>query len=600
MQALKEAAEQCAAEFLEAFQRIDGELGTESKSEFHGIDAFVNRLNRFKAAFDNLVRQTEVTTIRQRNALLPIQKLPEELLRLIFHITLLVSADRRRSHYVRRISALRAVSWAWRGLIDRTPLFWTHISSNDHPDFVSNALERSLNLPLYLKHTVPTAPARRPAFFDKVSAHQNRWKYVVLHEPTAELLQTYFHVPNPSITGLLLSTDTGYASGEASLNKLLGGEIANLEELRAVRWKNIVWSEVHFRQLRVLEIEDYHMLGMGVIFDILAENPCLEIFRLHSIVFARYTLPSPTPPPINLDRLVELKLVNIEQVVETETGGKDAAITRLLRRIRIPACSNFEMDSWLKDGPGISSEELVDLIPPPMQVIARGRLETSDTRPVVVDACFGEGNFQFKAVRGSRSRPSFAIKLGALPRSIAKKWITEQMEEESAQTLDLRLRFEYPEGELSLDDISYFQRWESVTSLDINGRSLPPYPSSREFLWHLSTPFVSETRGETMPFPRLKNLRLFDLPFKGKDLVNSITLRFGSDAPAPEELAIILADGLAGRPEWYIDSIKTIPGVKDVRLSDDLDEMCSVSSVSDWPPHERSISSSCSTESCEG
>ncbi|KAG8915138.1 hypothetical protein FRC00_007444, partial [Tulasnella sp. 408] len=540
-----------------------------------------------------LVRKTELKTIRQRNALLPIQKLSEELLLLIFQGILLTSTARRRRHYVRRISALRAVSSAWRDLIDRTPLFWTHVSSNDHPDFVSNALEKSTNHPLHLEYTVFPPSESGSAFFDKASAHRTRWKSVALHEPSAELLQTYFHVPNAFITALLLSTDIGYASGEAGLDKLLGGEVANLEELRAVSWKNIVWSEAHLTKLRILEIEDYQMLGMEVIFNILAENPSLEILRLRSIVFAQYTPPFPAPPQINMEHLVELKLAAIEQEPETGTeraGGGDVAIAHILQHVRSPACHEYEIQLRLRDGSGISPEELVDLIPPPMQVLSRGRPEVSDPKHAIVNAYFEEQKLLIRAFRYPRFRPSCTIGLIDFPNTIARKWLIEKMGEESGQTLDLRLRFDYSEGELSLDDIASFQRCESVTCLDIIGRSHPPNsPSpSREFLRHLSTPFVSENGTKMMPFPRLKTLRLSDLPFKGKDLVDSITLRFHSDTPAPEELTIILGDGPGGRPESYIDSIRAIAGVKDVRFYDalEMDETRSVSSGSDSPPHK--------------
>ncbi|KAG8926260.1 hypothetical protein FRC01_009153 [Tulasnella sp. 417] len=599
MKALKQAAEQCATEFLETFQRADSARGIESKSEFDAVDAFINRFDTFKASFDYLVRQTEAITIRQRNALLPILKLPEELLRLIFHLALLNSSGRRRRNYLRRISTLRAVSWVWRDLIDRTPLFWTQISSSDHPDFVSNAFDKSLKLPLHLNYTGLTDFEYEAAFFDKASPHQTRWKSVAIHEPSAELLHTYFNNPNPSITGLLLSTDTGYALGEAGLDKLLGGEVEKLEELRAIRWRNIVWSDARFTQLRVLEIEDYQTLGMGVIFDILAGNPSLEVFRLDSIRFAEYTPPDPAPPEINLERLTELKLANIEQVVETDTEGKDVAITHILQRIRAPACRKFEVESCLEDGSGIKPEELVDLMLPPMQVIARGRLEVSDSRPIVMNVCFGEGMLKIKGFGDLRSRPSFAVKLGDLPGSIARRWITEQLEGESSRTLDLRLRFKFAGGELPLDEITPFQCWESVTSLDINGAPHHPYTSSREFLRHLSAPFVSDEGAKRMPFPRLEILRLFDFPFKGKDLVDSVTMRFDSNALAPEGLTVILADGAGGRPGSYIDTIRAIPGVKDVRLSDDPTLDGTASLVSDWPPHEP-LGETGDTESCEG
>lgn len=305
-----------------------------------------------------------------------------------------------------------------------------------------------------------------------------------------------------------------------------------------------------------------------------------------------------------MGHLVELKLAGIEQELETGTeragaGGGDVAIAHILQHIRSPVCHKLEIQLRLRNGSGISPEELVDLIPPPMQVLSRGGPEVFDSRHAIVNAYFEEEKLQIRAFRDPPSRPSCTIALIDFPNTIARKWLIEQMGEESGQTLDLRLRFDYSEGELSLDDIASFQRWESVTCLDIIGPSRPPYglSPSREFLQHLSTPFVSENGAKMMSFPRLKTLRLSDLPFKGKDLVDSITLRFHSDTLAPEELTIILGDGPGGRPESYFDSIRTIAGVKDVRFYDglEMDEMYSVSSESDWPPHKENSDQEYST-----
>ncbi|KAG8947401.1 hypothetical protein FRC04_010721 [Tulasnella sp. 424] len=629
MQGLKQASEQCAAEFWEAFQRLDGMLDTGSESGFEGIDALLKRFDSFKATFDDLVRQTEVKPIRQRNALLPIQKLPDELLQLIFHLLLFTTTGLRRSHYVRRISTLRAVSWSWRNLIDRAPLFWAHISSKDHADFVSEALEKSLNLPLHVRSMGSDTHERELAFLDKVFAHRHRWESVAIHEPQAELVQTYFHFPAPTLKKLLLSTDSRQPSEGAGFNKVFGGELENLEVLRAVRWKTIEWSDTHFTQLRVLEIEDYDRLNMGAIFNILAGNPCLEVFRLDFIAFAPYTPPHPIPSPIALESLQELTWTNVRQEVETPTGGSDVALTRILQRIRVPTCSKFEVDSWLQDGSGVSPEELVRLILPPMQVTARTTCEKSNLHPIVVDASFGESEFQLKASRGvegrreasrgSCSTPSFSIKVGALPRSIAKRWMTDQLGGESARTLELRLSFEYAEGGPSLGDVIYFQEWESVSKLDINGGSESQQSIARELFLLLSTPCDSANGVKIMPFPALQTLRLSNLPFKGKDLVASMTARFGSDTTiasgdgvsALAALSIILADGAGGRTEEYLDKIRAIPGIKALKLFEEkafslfgepptIHDTSSILSVSDWPPLGPFIEESGNSSESEG
>ncbi|KAG8947662.1 hypothetical protein FRC04_010596 [Tulasnella sp. 424] len=596
MQSLKQASEQCAAEFWEAFRRLECTLDIGSESGFEGIDASLKRFASFKATCANLVRHTEVKHIRQRNALLPIQKLPDELLHLIFHLLLFTATDLRRNFYVWRISTLRAVSWSWRDLIDCTPRFWAHISSKDHTDFVSDALKKSLNLPLHMKYTGSVMHEPELAFLDKVFAHRHRWESVAIHEPQGELVQTFFHFPAPTLKKLLLSTDTGYASGGGALDELFGGELKNLEVLRAVRWKNIKWSDAYFTGLRVLEIEDYYMLDMGPIFNILAGNPCLEVLRLHFIAFAQYTPPHPIPSPIALESLRELTWTDVRQEVETRTGGRDVALTRILQCIRVPACSKFEVDSWLQDGSGVSPEELVRLILPPMQVAARTTSGISNLHPVVVDASFGERGFQLKASRDSRSTASFSVDLGALPRSLAKRWMTDQLGEESPRTLDLRLSFEYTEDEPSVADVIYFQQWESVTQLDIDGSSGSQQSIARELFRLLATPYDSANGVKIMPFPALQTLRLSNLiAFNGEDLVASMTARFSSDAPiasgngvsTPAALSIILGDVTGGHPEEYFNKIRAIQGIKALRLFEErpaIDDISSILSVSDWPP----------------
>ncbi|KAG8947658.1 hypothetical protein FRC04_010592 [Tulasnella sp. 424] len=595
MQGLKQASEVWAIEFWETFRRLDGMLDTGSESGFEGIDASLRRFDSFKATFDNLVRHTEVKNIRQRNALLPIQKLPDNLLHLIFHLLLFTTTGIRKNLYVWRISTLRAVSWSWRDLIDRTPLYWVRISSGDGTDFVSDALKKSLNLPLHIKYTGSVMYGPESAFLDTVSAHRHRWESVAIHEPQGELVQTYFHFPAPSIKELLLSTDTGYASGGGGLDELFGGELKNLEVLRAVRWKNVEWDDAYFTRLRVLEIEDCYMLDMGPIFNILAGNPCLEVFRLHFIAFARYHPPHPIPSPIVLESLRELTWTDVRQEVETPTGGTDVALARILRHIRVPACSKFEVEVWMKDGSGVSPEELVRLILPPMQVAARTTSGKSNLHPVVVDASFGERGFQLKASRDSRSTASFSVDLGALPRSLAKRWMTDQLGEESPRTLDLRLSFEYTEDEPSVADVIYFQQWESVTQLDIDGSSGSQQSIARELFRLLSTPCDSVNGVKIMPFPALQTLRLFNLiAFNGEDLVASMTARFSSDAPpiasgdgvsAPAALSIILADGPGGRPEKYFNKIRAIPGIKDLKFFEEPPTIRDTPSIfSVWPP----------------
>ncbi|KAG8914202.1 hypothetical protein FRC00_000578 [Tulasnella sp. 408] len=133
-----------------------------------------------------------VTTQRRRNDLLPIQRLPPEVLSTIISHAL---AEVESYNHQQRLIQLSTVSSWWRSVALETPSLWSVIDSNDADWVVSLALERSKDAPLTVVsqegcHTTTLSgrcACRHPTlgpddFFELVSPHTTRWGSVSLRQ----------------------------------------------------------------------------------------------------------------------------------------------------------------------------------------------------------------------------------------------------------------------------------------------------------------------------------------------------------------------------------------------------------------------------------
>ncbi|KAG9047381.1 hypothetical protein FS837_002434 [Tulasnella sp. UAMH 9824] len=585
-------------------QESDAELsqhGSDAEMSMHEstegslevMDLRLQCMADFKVFFDDSVRRETVKHVRHRNALLPIGTLPTELLQDIFTLLLLTAEGSRKRRFVPTLITLRAVSWSWRDLLEGTPTFWTHISSQDDIRFVSEALEKSNHAPLHLQHIGKYQDGPESPFFEKVATHSHRWESVTIHQANMELAAKYFSLLIPTIKALLLSS-LYYGISEPGRSSLCVGGLKDLEELRIAGRGVVFWRDLSCTRLRVLEIEGENSLDMGVVLDILAANPDLEVIRLQRLTFVQYVQPQSNPPPLILKGLKELMLKDITHITADWYSGRDVPIAHILSRIQLRPDIAFTLKTELPSTPLVKPEKFISLLPSPVDTLSYlSRLD--DSQSPKVKAEFAGKSISLKIQPYSRPKPIFLVQLDGLPEPLAKDWVVGALGETTTPT-DLRLHFanvgELPT--LSLDEIFHFQLWKSVTGLSLDGNFRNPPEFSQTFLQLISTRCTSEAGSLVMPFPKLHNLYLSGLSgIKAKGMLDMVRLRFappGSpeatvDGAVPVPFTIHCGNGIGGWNNKHMDDILDTEGVQEVKdYKGVATSSSSTSSEPEWPP----------------
>ncbi|KAG8920420.1 hypothetical protein FRC00_010061 [Tulasnella sp. 408] len=562
------------------------------------MDLRIRRMADFKALIDSSIDQDVIKHVRHRNALLPIGKLPTELLQTILSIILFCPGGRRKSQFVSKLTTMRAVSWAWQDLIGRIPSFWAHISSEDHMDFVSEAFKRSGQVPIHLYHIGRYNDGQESPFLDKLLPHVHRWQSVAVHLPHVDVAAKYLSASAPKIKSILLSRLITDSHRQGRISSLFGGRLADLEELRVCCWGEIDWRGLSCTQLRILDIERGTSLDIGAVLGILAANPCLEILRLHRLKFSPKTpQPDSTPALMSLDHLRQLTLTNLTWATEDESAARNPATDHLLQRINFRTGAALTIKTMLlRTDSSLTPEEFLSLIPSPVEYLAF-LLQVDDYQRADVSVGFPGLSM---IIRGSpRSKPIFSVKVCGLPKQVAREWVVESLRQSLTTAMDLRLQFDSCSLGFSLDDFSYFRLWDSVIDLTLIGNGPRAPIPGQKLLRLLSTPCISEGGIMVMPFPNLQDLRIDGTKgMKGKWVLEMVQTRFappGSTEAAvhssvPVPLTIHFGNGVGGWMDKYKDKILAVPGVEGIGAAAVHEtprvtrRTSSSSSEAEWPP----------------
>ncbi|KAG8931214.1 hypothetical protein FRC00_000846 [Tulasnella sp. 408] len=563
------------------------------KGLLEAMDLKLQWMTDFKTLFDDSVRREVVKHARHRNALRPVGTLPTELLQDIFSLLLFTAEGSRKRRFMPTLITLRAVSWSWRDLLEATPTFWTRISSEDDIRFVSEALEKSNHAPLHLTHIRKYQDLPETPFMEKVILHSHRWESVTLHQPNAELATKYCRILAPKMKAFLLSSMRGSISESGGLSSLFRGGLKDLEELRVADCGRVVWEGLNYTRLRVLEIRGENFLGMGIVLDILAANPNLEVIRLLRLTFVQCVQPQSSPAPLPLKNLKELTLKNITHITEDWDWGGDVPIAHILQWIQLRPSTVFTLVTELQHESSVKPEEFINLLPSPMEALAYlSRLD--DFHSAKVYAKFSGRKIRLEIHEGSRSKPIFSIDVDGLPYHLVNNWVVGALGEARTIPMDLRLHFAGEEPTRSLDGVFSFQLWESVKELSLDGNFRSPLDVGRKFLQLLSTLCTSEEGTLVMPFPKLQNLYLSGLSgIKAKDMLKMVRVRFAAPAApgatahgtAPTPFTIHCGNGVGGWKNKCMDDILATAGVQGIKdYKDTASGSSSTSSESEWPP----------------
>ncbi|KIO24032.1 hypothetical protein M407DRAFT_26562 [Tulasnella calospora MUT 4182] len=416
--------------------------------------------------------------------------------------------------------------------------------------------------PLNIRHIGKYADGPESPFLDKVLPQSHRSESVTIHQPNTDVAAKYFSVSAPMIKSFLLSSPAGGLPQPGGLSSVFGGRLENLEELRVAECGSVGWRGLSCTRLRLLDIGGEHSLDMGVMLDIVAANPNLEVIRMRNLFFAQYIQPKPSPAPIHLENLRELTLKDIPHITEDGYSGLDVPMVHILQCIQLRPNIAFNMKEELQTDSFVKPEKFISLIPTPVAILAYIS-QMAGFQSAEVNAEFAGKSILLEIRAHPRSKPIFSVEVDGLPQPLAKKWMVGGLEEATRTPMDLRLHFANvpEEPTLSLDDVFHFQLWESVKNLS---------------------------------FPKLQNLHLLGLSgIKAKDMLEMVRARFAPhrsteaavyrEVPAP--MTIYCGNGVGGWGNKNMDDILATPGVKGIKGSEEAASSSSSSSPeSEWPP----------------
>ncbi|KAG8977182.1 hypothetical protein FRC05_002181 [Tulasnella sp. 425] len=483
----------------------------------------------------------------------------------------------------------------------------------DNIDFVSEALQKSQNQTLQLKYVASLEKeVSSSPFLEKAFVHLDRWEYVVIQEPHGVLVEKYFSSPAPRLKGMVLSTQMGFvAYGPRPPPLLFGGELADLDEFRAIRWKQMDWTDIHCHKLSVLEIEDYFSLDMETLFGVIAENLDLRILRIHFITFCEYNHSPLKSQPLVLRCLTDFTFTNIAEMVgEDRRQVRDIPVMRMLQRVQIPACTSFDIEIDLYNASDAVQKDFFRLIPSPIETFKRrGETQGFSSKPPAARITFWAGEFQCEGFRNAKSSLKYGLFLRNVPRSLGFEWIRKELVAEWTETRpDLQLRYWVDDDQYKIDDIFELGDLDHVVELEVMGSPLVGKPGVGSGLAkRLASPLTSHSGAVTGPFVRLSTLRLDHCAVTGKEMLSIVKDRFARitnpssnlkgrkgakkkkvDVRAEGGITVVLGKGMQRFSDSIARGIRSAPGVKDLRWRSDPpitdDDGSSSSEESDWYP----------------
>ncbi|KAG8981720.1 hypothetical protein FRB90_007059, partial [Tulasnella sp. 427] len=270
------------------------------------------------------VQEFRLQLVQHRNALLPIHKLPQELLLVIWGQVTYDAA----SEFHDGTWTLAQVSKAWADVIVTSPGMWCDISSEFSQSRIEKALQKSSERLLYL--SLITTDNNLSEKFDMLLPHAPRWKELQLDTWLPEIILTMRVMDFPALEVLEMWPHWDNPSLAEPPNLLTFPKLHTLI-LHAVP---LDWAEpllpVGIRSLSIIDFE--HGPTFSQILALLSSVPFLEELELEEIVFGFQTLPAPeSQKPITMPRLRNVRLVQMAR----------AALNTLLVSIQLPQCTRL-------------------------------------------------------------------------------------------------------------------------------------------------------------------------------------------------------------------------------------------------------------------
>ncbi|KAG8998604.1 hypothetical protein FRB93_013536 [Tulasnella sp. JGI-2019a] len=319
----------------------------------------------FKTFTDGLHRLRS-SKARHHNTLLPISRLPNELLVKIFAFAYVLKTDvpmgpydfRRPRYHLRdplvgrMLEALVLVCQEWKDIAYDAPSLWAYIHTNP-PSANIKYLARSGQAPLHI--SLHSLDLHHEELKTKIFQEVHRWKSVKISGVTREHLEELEQSPAP-----LLEKFYVRCANDAGMGRTLNffcGSAGRLRHLTLLDTR-IPWESNLLSRLRALEISnDEDGPSAQQVVNALRSCPDLTSFRLH-------LTPDLHPGPMPLDT----SIINLPQLEHLSIRVHPLMTEELLRRVRIPRCKSFNVDQARATGPTFSAA-MEGLIPSMLSIL---------------------------------------------------------------------------------------------------------------------------------------------------------------------------------------------------------------------------------------
>ncbi|KAG8987591.1 hypothetical protein FRB93_004463 [Tulasnella sp. JGI-2019a] len=353
IQALNIFSEGAARTARSQLPTIDSEL-TELQSSKIVIRSFDDALK----TFCNNLHRLRSAKARHHNTLLPISRLPNDLLVNIFASVFETKDPFMGSVYggrsvVGMLATLVFVCHEWREIMHSVPSLWTYLNS-EHPHEANlECLARSGQAPLHISYShndLPTELSEK--FVTTIFQEVHPWKSVRFHDTTCERLEELEQRPAPFLEKLFIRVD--WAS-HTTLN-LFRGSASRLRQLILFN-VTFPWESNLFSGLRTLHIAHPREGRPSVqqVMHILRSCPNLTNFTLclelkgypDDLVPPYFALEPPRFEHLSMDvdPLMTEHLLGVEllQLKHLNMDVHPLMTEHLLQQMCIPSCKTFNI-----------------------------------------------------------------------------------------------------------------------------------------------------------------------------------------------------------------------------------------------------------------
>lgn len=287
------------------------------------------------ATVEEVIRNKASRARQVRNALLPIQQLPTEVVLQV--LCMVVPPFLEQADYYMVLRQVSGVCHRWRQIINSTPTLWGRIHSWDSAYVVKEALKRSAHhaLDVYFDNDNrirPMGRAERYNFVENLIPHLGRCRKLALGwDSDPRQVKELLGLPAPQLEQLILRDEIG--NDDFATVEIFAGQAAFLKQVEIDRVA-CRWESAAFKGLKSLSISNVSFQSFNQILELLQYSPTLLKLKLQHIIF-----PDSDADIDPMFRQIRLPLLNNLQIRSIHWRRTES----LLGCIHAPGCAHLHL-----------------------------------------------------------------------------------------------------------------------------------------------------------------------------------------------------------------------------------------------------------------